>query len=173
MEWMHLCQSMQTSHACSKKTGALIHSMKFLSLEVALYLYKSTIWPCMKYIYCCHVWTGAPTCNCLISYKKRYARLQVLSLATSLESFTQHQNEASLSLFLKAVTYPEFFWVDRLLLGIPTSPFCHHGWRKFLNLVLPDALKMHSLAVPVLRFLCKTFSKLRKLNNETLFSMDV
>ena len=95
------------------------------------------------------------------------------SLATSLESFTQHQNEASLSLFLKAVTYPEFFWVDRLLLGIPTSPFCHHGWRKFLHLVLPDALKMHSLAVPVLRFLCKTFSKLRKLNNETLFSMDV
>ena len=27
----------------SKKIGALIHSMKFLSLEVALYLYKSTI----------------------------------------------------------------------------------------------------------------------------------
>ena len=27
-----------------------------------------------------------------------------------------------------------------------------------LNLVPPDALKMHSLAVPILRFLCKTFS---------------
>ena len=27
----------------SKKIGALIHSMKFLSLEAALYLYKSTI----------------------------------------------------------------------------------------------------------------------------------
>ena len=27
----------------SKKIGALIHSMKFLSPEVALYLYKSTI----------------------------------------------------------------------------------------------------------------------------------
>ena len=37
----------------------------------------------------------------------------------------------------------------------------------------PDALKMHSLAVPVLRFLCKTFSKLRELNKETLFSVDV
>ena len=35
-------------------------SMKFLSPEVALYLYKSTIKPCMEY--CCHVWAGAPSC---------------------------------------------------------------------------------------------------------------
>ena len=42
------------------KVGALIHSMKFLSHEVALYLYKSTIWPCIKY--CCHVWAGASGC---------------------------------------------------------------------------------------------------------------
>ena len=33
----------------SKKMGALIRSMKFLSHGVALYLYKSTIWPCIKY----------------------------------------------------------------------------------------------------------------------------
>ena len=44
----------------SKKIGALICSIKFLSPEVALYLYKSTIHPCMKY--CCHVWAGAPSC---------------------------------------------------------------------------------------------------------------
>ena len=44
----------------SKKMGALIRSMKFLSPEVALYLYKSTIRPCMEY--CCHVWTCAPSC---------------------------------------------------------------------------------------------------------------
>ena len=43
----------------SKKIGALIHSLKFLSPEVPLYLYKSTIWLCMKY--CCHVWAGAPS----------------------------------------------------------------------------------------------------------------
>ena len=42
----------------SKKVGALIRSMKFLSPEVALYLYKSTLRPCMKF--CCHVWAGAP-----------------------------------------------------------------------------------------------------------------
>ena len=44
----------------SKKTGALICSMKFLSPEVELYLYKSTIRPDMEY--CCQVWTGAPSC---------------------------------------------------------------------------------------------------------------
>ena len=43
-----------------KKIGALICSMKFLSPEVALYLYKPTIWPCMEY--CCHVWVGCPSC---------------------------------------------------------------------------------------------------------------
>ena len=43
-----------------KKIGALIRSMKFLSLDVALYLNKSTIQPCMEY--CCHVWADAPSC---------------------------------------------------------------------------------------------------------------
>ena len=42
----------------SKKIGALIRSMTFLSPEVALCPYKSTLCPCMGY--CCHVWAGAP-----------------------------------------------------------------------------------------------------------------
>ena len=48
----------------SKKIGALIRSMKLLSPEVALYLYESTICPCMEYCY--HVWVGAlvATWNC-------------------------------------------------------------------------------------------------------------
>ena len=41
----------------SKKIGALSCSMKFLSPEFALYLYKSTICPCMEY--CCHIWVDA------------------------------------------------------------------------------------------------------------------
>ena len=45
--------------AC-RKIGALICSMKFLSPEAALYLYKSTIYQCMEY--CCHVWAGATSC---------------------------------------------------------------------------------------------------------------
>ena len=44
----------------SKKFGALIRSVKYLSAEVALYLYKSTLFPCMEY--CCHVWASAPSC---------------------------------------------------------------------------------------------------------------
>ena len=37
-----------TGKTTSKKIGVLIRSMKFLSLEVALYLYKSTMPPCME-----------------------------------------------------------------------------------------------------------------------------
>ena len=44
----------------SKKIRTLIHSIKFLSPEVVLYLYKSTIQSCMEY--CSHVWAGAPNC---------------------------------------------------------------------------------------------------------------
>ena len=41
----------------SKKIGALLHSMKFLSVEIVLCLCNSTVRPCMEY--CCHVWTSA------------------------------------------------------------------------------------------------------------------
>ena len=44
----------------AKTASKEICSMKFLSPEVTLYLYKSTIRPCMEY--CCHVWAGAPRC---------------------------------------------------------------------------------------------------------------
>ena len=44
----------------SKKIGAWIYSLKFLSHEVALYLYKSTILPCMEY--CCYVLAGTSSC---------------------------------------------------------------------------------------------------------------
>ena len=83
----------------SKKIGALILSMKFLSPEVALYLYKSTIRPCMKYCY--HVSAGAPSCylELLDKLQKWICRTVGLSLAASLEPFAHHGNVASLSLF--------------------------------------------------------------------------
>ena len=58
----------------SKKIGVLIRSVKFLSPEVARYLYKSTIRPCMEY--CCRVWTGAPSCylELLDKLQKRICR---------------------------------------------------------------------------------------------------
>ena len=80
----------------SKKIGALIRSMKFLSPEVALYLYKSAIRPCMEY--CCHVWAGAPSCylDLLGKLQKRICRIVGPSLAGSLEPLAHRRNVASL-----------------------------------------------------------------------------
>ena len=68
----------------SRKVGALIHSMNFLSPELVLNLHKSTIWPCMKY--CCCVWAGAPICylELLDELQKQICRTVDLSLAVSL-----------------------------------------------------------------------------------------
>ena len=84
-----------------KKIGALIRSMKFLSPEAALYLYKSTIRPCMEY--CCHVWAGAPSCylELLDKLQKRICRTVGLSLAASLEPLAHRRNVAGLSLFYR------------------------------------------------------------------------
>ena len=69
----------------SKKIEALIRSVKFLSREIALYLYESTLRPCMEY--CCHVWAGAPSCylELLDKLQKRICSTVGPSLAASLE----------------------------------------------------------------------------------------
>ena len=74
----------------SKKIGALICSRKFLSREVALYLYKSTIHPCMEY--CCHVRAGAPGCylELLDKLQREICRTVGSSLAASVESLAHH-----------------------------------------------------------------------------------
>ena len=85
----------------SKKIGALIRSMKLVSPEVSLCLYKSTIHPCMEY--CCHVWAGAPSCylDLLDKLQKWICRIFGPSLADSLEPLAHRQNVASLSLFYR------------------------------------------------------------------------
>ena len=85
----------------SKKIGALIRSMKFLSSKVALYLCKSTIRPCMEY--CCHVWAGAPSyyLELLDKLQKRICRTVVPSLVASPEPLDNRRNVASLSLFYR------------------------------------------------------------------------
>ena len=82
----------------SRKIGALIRSMKFRSPEVALYLYKSTIRPCMEYW--CHIWAGAPSCylELLDKLQKRICRTGGPSLAASHEPLAHPQNVASISL---------------------------------------------------------------------------
>ena len=83
------------------KIGALNCSMKFLSPEVALYLYKSTIWPCLEY--CFHAWACAPNCylELLDKLQKRMCRTVGPLLAASLESLAHRRNVASLSLFYR------------------------------------------------------------------------
>ena len=85
----------------SKKIGALVRFMKFLSPEVAMSLYKSTIRPCMEY--CCHVWAGAASCylELLDKLQKRICRTVGPSLAASLELLAHHRNVASVSLFYR------------------------------------------------------------------------
>ena len=83
----------------SKKIGALIPSMKFLSTEVATYLYKSVIRQCIKY--CCHICAGASSCylELLDKPQNEICRTVGPSLAASLEPLAHHQNVACLSLF--------------------------------------------------------------------------
>ena len=85
----------------SKKIGALNCSMKFLSPEVALYLYKSTIRSCMEY--CCCAWAGACSCylKLLDELQKWIYRTVGPSLDASLEPLAHHRNVASISLFYR------------------------------------------------------------------------
>ena len=64
----------------SKKIGALIRSMKFLTSEAALYLYKSTIWSCRNTVVISGMVLLVATWNCWISYRNGYVGLLVLHL---------------------------------------------------------------------------------------------
>ena len=87
--------------AASEKIGALICSMKFLSLEVALCISKSTIQPCIEY--CSHVWAGGPSCylELLNQLQKWVCQIVFSPLFASLEPLAHHQNVANLSLFYR------------------------------------------------------------------------
>ena len=78
----------------SKNVRAFIRSIKIISPEVALYLYKSIIHPCIEY--CCHIWADAPR-----YYLKLLDKLHKRTCRTVDPSFAafHRQNVASLSLF--------------------------------------------------------------------------
>ena len=133
---------LSTTKSASKKIGALICSMKFVSPEIALYLYKSTIWSCTEY--CCHIWVGAPSCclGLLDKLQKWIWRTLGPSLAVSLEPLFHRQNIASL-IFSMGITLVNahlnllnwFHYVilekstrysDRLLDFSVTTPRCYN-----------------------------------------------
>ena len=111
---------------------------KFLSTEVVLYLYKSTIRPCMEH--CCHVWAGAPSCNLeLLDKLQKWMRRTVgFSVAASLQPFAHSRNVASLSIF-----YRYYF-------GRCSS--------ELAQMVLPDCLISPSLFLGVTRMCMSTVS---------------
>ena len=114
--------------AASKKIGALLHSVKFLSpeLELVLYFYKSTIRQCIEY--CCHVWSGAGKCylNLLDKLQRRTCNVVVPELSASFQSLAHHQDVTSLSLF-----YRYFFGrcSSELFELVPLPHVCGHSIR--------------------------------------------
>ena len=99
LDWVAYIVSV--AKTASKKIGALIRSMKFLSPEVALYLYKSTIQPCMEYF--CHVWAVTSSCYLVLldELQKRICRTVGPSLTASLEPLGHCRNVASLIHFYR------------------------------------------------------------------------
>ena len=133
----------------SKKVGALIRSLKFLFPEVAQYLSKSTIRPCMEH--CCHVWAGAPSCylELLDNQQKWICRTVGPSFATSLEPLAHRQNVTSLfyryyfgrcsSELTQLVPLP-FPWGGLLVILIDCMIFCRHYY------ILQESLFQQSLS---------------------------
>ena len=95
------CYIISIAKTVSKKIGVLINSMEFLSPKVALYLYKSTIWPCMEH--CCHAWAHAPSyyLELLDKLQKWMCRTAGPSLVASLEPLVHCQNVASSGVFCR------------------------------------------------------------------------
>ena len=140
----------------SKIIQALICSMKFLSPEVALYLYKSTIQPCMEY--CCHIWAGAPCCylEWLDKLQKWIYRAVGPSLAASLEPLGNHRNVASY-IFSVGITLVAVHlnWLN-----------CFHFLilKRGLNIILRDCLVFLSPFLDVTQTFMSTVSFLTQLD---------
>ena len=100
MDWKPYLQSI--AKAASRKVGSLYRSLRFLTPETILYLYKSTIRPGMEY--CSHIWGGAPKSgglDLLDRVQKRIVNLIGPDLSAGLQSLLHRRNVASLSLFYK------------------------------------------------------------------------
>ena len=100
MDWKPYIQSI--AKAASRKVGSLFRAQRFLSPESILYLYKSTIRPCMEY--CSHIWGGAPMSkglDILDRVQKRVVNLVGKELCAGLLTLSHRRNVASLCLLYK------------------------------------------------------------------------
>ena len=85
----------------SKEIRVLIRSMKFISPEVILYLYKYTMQHFIEYF--CYIWVGSPMCYLYVVGKlhRRLCRTVGPTLAASLKPLGNCRNVASLILFYR------------------------------------------------------------------------
>ena len=144
----------------SKKIGALIRSIKFFSPEVALYLYKSTIQPCMKYCY--HVWAGAPSCffELLDKLQKWICRTVGPSFAASLELLAHCQNVSNLSLFNR-------YYLGRCSSELAQLVPLRYFWRRFT--CYSDRLHSFSAIIPRRTCAYQELRNVRFLENSVCF----
>lgn len=93
MKWKHYIESIVTSAA--RKVCSLCRARQFFSPESILYIYKSTISPCIEY--CCHIWSDASARHLEILDK-----IQILcnfigpDLVSRLQSLSNRRNVISL-----------------------------------------------------------------------------
>ena len=148
----------------SKKSGALIRSMKFFSPGAALYLYKSTTHPCMEC--CCHVWVGAPSryLELLDKLQKRICRTVGPPLAASLEPLARCQNVGSLSLF-----YSYYFGTcSSELAQLVPLPFSQERSTRYCMIFLSPFLDVTRMSMPTVSFLAQLDSGIFCLLNAFL-----
>ena len=101
LDWKPYIQS--TAKAALRKVGSLYRTQCFLTPESILYLYKSTIQPCMEY--CSYIWGGgAPRSHgldLLDRVQKWVVSLVGSGLSSDLQAPSHRKDVASLSLFYK------------------------------------------------------------------------
>ena len=88
--------------AASRKVGSFFTAQHFLTPEFILYLYKSTIRPCMEY--CSHIGGGAPRfhgLDLLDRVQRQVVSLVGSGLSSDLQASSHRWDIASISLFYK------------------------------------------------------------------------
>ena len=115
--------------------------MKFLSPEVALYLSKYMIHPCMEH--CCYVWADAPSCylKLLDKLQKRICRAVGPSPAACVEPLTHCRIVTSLSLFYRYY----FGRCSSELAQLVPLPFSRRRSTRYFD-------RLHDFSVTICRF---------------------
>ena len=121
----------------SKEIEAVIIPMMFLSPEVILYLYKSTIHPCLEY--CCHVWAGAPSCYLELLDKLQKQICKTVGPSACLELLAHCWNVANLTLFYR-------YYFGRFSSELAQLVALPYSWGRSTR--YSDRLHDSSLAIP-------------------------